>query len=137
MLEQRPHALLSFLSFYFIPTLSIELNIQGSTFRMKYDGYTMRSLSNSVHKKGKKKYIYKLQIVNIGAIKENEPGAAADWAAGAAKQPLVPAQLPRDVPTHWLMEISGIENWLRLHSAQCTTLLDQIGHRYEDHVDVL
>ena len=113
--------------------LSIELSMQVCSIKMKYTGYSTCLPSNSVHRKEK---VYKLQIVEIGAIKEIEP-VAPDWAAEAAQQPLVPAQLTHGVPTQWLKEICGGYDPLRLLAEQYKTFMDQIGQPYERRVDFL
>ena len=94
----------------------------------------MRSLSKLSYRRDK---VYNFQIVNIGAIKKSEPGAAAGWAAEAAKQPLMPAQLTRGVPAYCLMTISGSSNYLRLPAEQYKTFMDQIGQPYKRRVNVL
>jgi hypothetical protein len=99
---------------------------------MQYNGYSMRSLPNSVHKREK---VYKLQIVDISAIKKIEP-VVPDWAAEATKQPLVPAQLPTGVPTQWLMHVPGGTNF-RLMVEQYNIFMDQIGEPYNSRIDVL
>jgi hypothetical protein len=112
--------------------LSIELNMQGCSFKMKYNGYSMRSLEKSNNKRDK---VYKLEIVKIGAIKESEP-EAPDWAVEAAKQPLLPAQLARGVPTQWSMHVPSGSN-LRISVEQCKIFMDQIGHPHNHCEDVL
>jgi hypothetical protein len=109
------------------------LNMQGSRFRMKYNGYSMRSLPNSVQ--GREK-VYKLQIVEIGGIEEFEP-EAPDWAAEAKKKPLVLAQLPHGVPTQWLTKITRRRMPLRLQAEQYRTFMDQIGEPYKRRVEAL
>ena len=124
--------LCAFLSLLALSTLYIELYMQGCSLRMKYDGYSMRSPSNSNYKREK---VYKLQIVNIGAVKESEP-EAPDWAAEAATQPLVPPQLPHGVPTHLSMNVpSGSSLWLSVE--QYKIFMDQIGQPYKGRVDAL
>ena len=93
----------------------------------------MRSLPESNYRREK---IYKLQIVEIGTVKDVEQGPP-DWAAGAAKQPLVPAQLPHDVPSHWLIKSPNTRSNLSLKSEQYKTFMGQIGHPFGRHVEAL
>jgi hypothetical protein len=111
----------------------IKLNMQGSIFKMKYTGYSMLSLSNSVHRREK---VYKLQIVDIGAFNESDP-TAPDWAAEAGKQPVLPDQLPQGVSTQFCIKIARITDPLRVNTEQYKTFMDQIGEPYHRRVDVL
>jgi hypothetical protein len=77
-----------------------------------------------------------LQIVEIGAIEEVEE-RAPEWAAEAAEQPLVPAQLFPGVPKHWLMELSKHSTYLRLKAEPHKTFMDQIGQPFYGDADVL
>jgi hypothetical protein len=117
-------------SIFVFNTLFIELLMQGSTFKMKYNGYSMRSLS--VHKREK---VYNLQIVNIGA-KGSDP-TAPDWAAEAEKQPLVPAQLPDGVLPRFSLKFSEKTSYLRLKAEQHKIFMDQIGQPYKHRGDLL
>jgi hypothetical protein len=99
---------------------------------MKYIGYSTRSLEKSKNKRDK---VYKLQIVEIGAIKKSKPGAP-NWTAEAAKKPLLPARLHHGVPKHFSVKVSKDTDLLHLKVGQFKTFMDQIGHRF-GRVDVL
>jgi hypothetical protein len=113
--------------------LFIDFNMQACSFKMKYDGYSTKSVAKSIYRREK---VYNLQIVKIGAIKGSDP-VAPDWAAEAAEQPLMPAQLPRSVPLHWLMTGPSDKNYLFLKIEQFKTFMDQIGQPFSRRIDVL
>ena len=112
--------------------LSIKFNMQGCVFKMKYNGCSMRPLPKSV----RREKIYNLQIIDINAMKKNERKAAT-WAAEAANQPLVPAQLPHGVPTQWSMKVFNGHAYLRLPAEQHKIFKDQICEPHERRVYVL
>ena len=110
--------------------------MQGSTFRMKYKGFRIRTHPEYVNRRQR---VYKLKIIEIGAtITESKPlYVAPDWAAEAETQPLVPARMTPGVPTQWVTTVPNDKLSLFINTEPYKIFMDQIGQPYKGRVDAL